>query len=591
MSWKRSAWTQRPRGDVDSRFKQFVKQFGFVKRLVGWQRARGTVAFAKWWESILKAEDLPAAEDDHPILLATSLGAWQPGTRLDSVLSVALRLRGAQVHAWLCDEALPACQLTDAYFYPDQSRLLRDGPRRDMCRTCFSPALGLFESLQVPVQRIGALLSPEEARSVDEITTGIESSQIPAFMLQGIPIGEHAVSGALRFFARGDLEGEPRGADILRAYLRSALITFHSIRRALAQNNYRCVVLHHGIYIPQGIIAEVCRQVGVRVVTWHPAYRRNCFTFAEGDTYHRRMITEPISNWEDMAWSPAHDHALSNYLKSRWQGSQDWIHFNPDPQENLREIGAAVGFDSAKPSIGLLTTVMWDARLHYPTNAFGSVQEWVIETIRYFARRPELQLIIRIHPAEVHGRLPARHRIQEEINRAFTQLPGNVFVIPPESPISTYVLMQQCNAALIYATKTGIELTAMGIPVVVAGEAWIRNKGFSLDATSPADYVRILDTLPLSSRLDSAAIERARKYAFHYFFRKMIPLEFVHQASTRSLAFDISLNGLKSLMPGNSLGLDVICEDILNGGDFIYPAETLDLDMPIGEPAPHGTLM
>jgi hypothetical protein len=59
--------------------------------------------------------------------------------------------------------------------------------------------------------------------------------------------------------------------------------------------------------------------------------------------------------------------------------------------------------------------------------------------------------------------------------------------------------MLECNAVIIYGTKTGVELTSMGRPVIVAGEAWIRNKGLTLDATSRDNYFHILDGLPLPS--------------------------------------------------------------------------------------------
>src|SRR5262245_18244532 len=96
---------------------------------------------------------------------------------------------------------------------------------------------------------------------------------------------------------------------------------------------------------------------------------------------------------------------------------------------------------------------------------------WILETIRQLTRRRDLQLLIRIHPAEIRGSIPSRQPILAEIRKAFPQLPANVFVIPPENDSSTYAAMYQCNAVLIYGTKTGVELTSAGIPVVVAGEA------------------------------------------------------------------------------------------------------------------------
>ena len=132
--------------------------------------------------------------------------------------------------------------------------------------------------------------------------------------------------------------------------------------------------------------------------------------------------------------------------------------------------------------------------------------------------------------------------------------------------------MSQCNAVLIYGTKMGVELSASGIPVIVAGEAWIRGKGVTLDAMSEADYFRLLDALPLATKLDEAARERALKYAYHFFFRRMIPLDCVKERKGWP-PFEVAIGDLADLSPGKSRGLDVICEGILFGRPFIYPAE------------------
>jgi hypothetical protein len=198
--------------------------------------------------------------------------------------------------------------------------------------------------------------------------------------------------------------------------------------------------------------------------------------------------------------------------------------------------------------------------------------EWVVSTIEWFATRPDLQLIVRVHPAELRSSLVSRQPIVAEIRRRFPTLPSNVFIIGPESQVSTYAVMSRCNAVLIYGTKTGVELASIGIPVIVAGEAWIRNKGITMDAASAADYFALLERLPLPAAMPKAQVERARRYAFHFFFRRMIPLEFM-QPSKDDVPYRVSLRSFRELAPGQSRGLDVICDGILHDRPFTYPAE------------------
>jgi len=181
--------------------------------------------------------------------------------------------------------------------------------------------------------------------------------------------------------------------------------------------------------------------------------------------------------------------------------------------------------------------------------------------------------VIRVHPAEIRGTLPSRQRVEGEVRRHFPHLPDNVSLVPPESEISTYALLDRCNAALIYGTKTGVELAATGKPVIVAGEAWVRGKGFTHDASNREDYLELLSQLPLAP-LDAAAVERAQRYAYHIFFRRMIPLEFM-QPTGGDPPYRPDIAGLADLEPGASPGLDVVCDGILEGSSFNYPAEEL----------------
>lgn len=526
---------------------------------------------ASLWDSVIgeKTVSWSASADSRDlaprVLIATSMGGYQQGALLESVLAVALTLRGAKVEILLCDEFLPACQLTKIGGNPVEQFL--NSPKQARCGKCFAYGKELFSPLGLTVHRFSSFVTYEQSLEVKKIAAEISIDDIDNYQWNGLAIGEHAKAGALRYYASGNLSSEPHAEPVLRRYLESALLTAMVTSSLLEIKTYDVVCFNHGIYVPQGIIGEVCRQKNVAVVNWNPSYRKSTFIFSHGDSYHHTMITEPVEVWENINLTESVEKKTMDYLKSRWHGTEDWIWFHEKPESSLNKIASEIGVDFSRPVIGLLTNVMWDAQLHYRSNAFKDMLDWVIRTINYFAARPDLQLLIRVHPAEIRGVVPSRQPIVREIQKLFPQLPSNIFVIPPESQVSTYAAMQECDSVLIYNTKTGIEISSLGIPVIVAGEAWIRNKGFSLDATSPAEYFQILDRLPLKKRMDEVALERARKYAYHFFFRRMIQLSFFEEQ------LKVSIQSMEELLPGHSKGLDIICDGILNGAPFIYPDE------------------
>ncbi len=526
------------------------------------------------WPSRLKGVVSLNPKDSTRVLVATSVAGHLTALNFESVIAKSLAVRGASVAALLCDHALPACMECEHRFYPTPSArksLVERGPK-ELCISCTGPGIRLYSQLGIPVILYGQHLRKDDRVRAGHILQATAIQDIRRFTLDGLAVGEHAYAGTLRFLARGELSDEPLGEQILQRYFEAALLTVFMMRNLLAADHFDVCLLNHGIYVPQGLIAEVCREQGVRVVTWNPAYRKSCFILSHGTTYHHTLMTEPVTNWENLRWNERIEARLMQYLRSRMEGTQDWIWFHDKPHFDITAIQREIGVDFSKPTIGLLTNVIWDAQLHYPANAFNGITEWIMETIAWFLDHPRLQLIIRVHPAEIQGPLPSRQRVVEEIAKLFPKLPSNVFIIPPESHASTYAVMSQCDSVIIYGTKTGVELTSIGIPVIVAGEAWIRGKGVTLDASSVIDYRALLDRLPLGGRMPSEQIQRARKYAFHFFYRRMIPLPFMH-ARKGSPAFAPDLQNIAQLQPGSFDGLDVICNGILSGSEFIYPAE------------------
>lgn len=526
------------------------------------------------WSAILNGDDAPvwqAARDavatDAPrVLVATSVGSWQHGIAVESLLAVSLTLRGARVEFSLCDAALPACIAIKYGGVPPAKLLAEERPPR--CPDCFPLGAAALAQTGLQVNRLSEWISDQDRTTAQTLARQVPFAEIPGFELDGTKVGEHALAGALRYLACGDLDAEPHAEEILRRYFHAALLTVLGMDGLIEGRGIDIVVVNHGIYAPQGLVREAAARRGVRIVTWNPSYKKQTLIFSHGDSYHHTMISEDPALWADLDLDDRRATALETYLESRRRGSHDWIWFNKEVADDSPARVAALGVDDRRPIVTLLTSVVWDAQLHYASNAFPGMVDWVRFTIAYFATRPDLQLVIRIHPAEVTGTNPSRQLMGDEIARSFPTLPPNVAVIPPESDLSTYALLDRSNAALIYSTKTGIESSARGLPTIVAGEAWIRGKGFSHDAVTPAGYRQMLDRLPYEGRLTGAELLRARRYAYHFFFRRMIPIDLIDVGNKGRFRFEF--DSLAPLRSGGSAGLDTVCRGILDGRPFVY---------------------
>jgi hypothetical protein len=567
--------------------KRFIRRFPGLWRTTRlarrWYHARRD-AYPQWdaaigsnrrlWESARTA-----AQGGPRVLMATAIGSYAHAVTLESALAAALTFRGAEVHALLCDGSMTACAECEASIYPDLQHFVDHGPSHDLCRDCVWPAERVYKQLGLKIHRVGDWLTDDDRAEARRVASLLPVDQIEEFTYDGLAIGEHAHAGALRFFATGSLDTEPLAEPVLRRYLESALLMAFATRRLLRKIPFTSAVFTHGIYVPWGIVGEVARQERVRVSNWNVAYRKRRFIFSHGDTYHHTLMNEPREHWENMELSAAQERELMQYLGSRREGMFDWIVFHRPTSQDAAKIARDIGVDPARPVIGLLTNVSWDAQLHYPANAFPNMLEWLVQTCEYFATRPDLQLLIRVHPAEISGFPPSRQPILAELRKRLPQLAPNIIVVPPESGLSTYALMSLCNSAIIYGTKMGVELTSVGLPIIVAGEAWIRNKGITHDASTPDEYFRLLAQLPFAERLAPPQLARARRYAYHFFFNRMIPLPFIEPIAGYPI-YRLKLDRLEQLLPGASQGLDTICDGILAKAPFVLRDK-----VPSAEPA------
>lgn len=519
------------------------------------------------WRKTIKSHSFPKLKKNaHKVLVATSTGSHWAMSGFESVLVAALKLRGASIETLLCDGVLPACQECDVRLFPD-NRLFSEGVS-PICKTCFKPAEKMFSELGVVVRRYSEFIHESQRKVLDSLVETIADKDLKKYVWSGIPVGEHAIAGALRFFGRGTLSGEKFGFSIARQFFRAALYTAAVMEKMLSQKKYDVVVFHHGIYVPQGVIGDVCRKYGVRVVNWNPAYRDRSFIFSHGDSYHKTMIEESSESCLNFEWNPDKDSVLMEYLSSRSNGSNDWISFQKHSQSETTELLKELNIDHNRPVVGLLTNVLWDAQLHFKANAFSSMLEWIFFTIDYFSRRSDIQLLIRIHPAEVLGTVPSRQLVFEEIKIRWPTLPNNIHIVAPEDPKNTYALMKACDTVLVYGTKMSIELPCWGIPVVVAGEAWVRGKGFTTDVNSIHEYKEILSALPKRQRMKKSVIEIARRYAYYLFFRRMIPVKFAKKNGFL-VPFSYNIKSLDELATNVDPGLDVICKGIILGTPFL----------------------
>ena len=99
--------------------------------------------------------------------------------------------------------------------------------------------------------------------------------------------------------------------------------------------------------------------------------------------------------------TPEQIQLTDNYLQSRISHSGDRLVYNFGEKESVTNLAKRLRIDLSRPVYTLFTNVLWDAASSQREIVFQNPVEWVVQTIKWFEAHPHLQLIVKVHPAEV----------------------------------------------------------------------------------------------------------------------------------------------------------------------------------------------
>ena len=227
---------------------------------------------------------------------------WPDETKLSviGVLGQALRLRGADSRALLCDSALHKCEVlpqlgTEIAPFLASSKV-------NLCQWCFHQTETALRGFELPIFRLSDSIREDEYERSLEAIRDLTLSEILTYEHQGLKLGEHVRTSLLRFFLVHLAEDEATRAVALR-YLATAIQLANGLGRLMDEFQPEVVVIFHGIYLIGGTCMEVVKSRGVRAVTWDLVYRRYCIQLSHGDTYHHEFRLEPWEAWENLQLS------------------------------------------------------------------------------------------------------------------------------------------------------------------------------------------------------------------------------------------------------------------------------------------------
>lgn len=500
----------------------------------------------------LTALPAPAAAPTNRVLFLTLRG-WFVHATVQAVLAKALELRDASATFVLCGGQFSQCDFKPATDFHTT---------RPLCWRCQGFATELLDSFALARESLGDLPLATVRERARTLAWSVPEPDLPSFTYEGLPLYEWCYASARRTLLRGDV-GEGRLSEaVVRGYLESAIVHVEASRLLLDRHKPDVCVVLNGLFHAERVFSEVARSAGIRVLSYEVGFRPQSFHFAETGAAAQLPVDELWQSRRDDPLDTAAEQRLDTYFSERSQGGGVVSIYWPRMDSRRERLAARLQLRSDRPLAVLFPNIAWDSATYALDTAFRSMKHWVEHTIDVFARHPDRQLVIRIHPAEV--RLPmmeTRDPIGEHVRRRFPELPPNVKLVPADDPANSYELLAMSDAILVYTSTLGIEAAAQGRRVVVAAKPHYARRGFTEDVGSVSEYEGAVIASMERPELTAEQRDLARRYASMLLFEYMIDFPWV--VDTPKGARRLRLPDLADLAPGRHEGLDRLCDRIL----------------------------
>lgn len=393
-------------------------------------------------------------------------------------------------------------------------------PQAD-CEKCHRGNRRIADMLAWPSSFLVDDLVAADFSASEDFSASLAIDDLKHLVIEGHDLGNEMYRSLAKYLFIGTIPETAENIELARGFGQAAFLLVRGLGRLFDRVSPDVVVMNCGHVMWYGIAYKLLSARGVRTVTFDETNIAVTHLSWNFDDAH------PCVDYVwDHEWSESRDRPLSAEKRADIDALLEdrrrrFLYEPTDVYETPAELEGLARFDKV---FTLFTNVPWDATIVGKDIVFASMQDWVEEAVRVVEAHPDAALVIRVHPAEagVYG-MVSRERVAARLLEKVTHLPENVFIIDAERRVNSYKLIEASDGVLVYCSNVGLESVLMGKPVVTAGAAHFRNKGLTLDVSTPEQFSEVFESW--CTRVPKTPdVELALRYAYLAFIETQIEL-------------------------------------------------------------------
>ena len=407
------------------------------------------------------------------LLFSPHAGIWQHSFP-EALVADAL---DSEIIYITCDGALDAFCVTMA-----SRGLTADSPRaakRDVCTQCRATRDRLRKGFDFAGYDFDSVLTDVDKMRIEALLAEADRESLAAFEVDGIPVGRAALYEFLIERKKTDLALTIEEWAVFRPRLGNALRSAIAAGHILDRERPDRVVVYNSLY---SVNAVWRLQAAKREVPFYFVHGglslvdRLQYVVVGRDTtldfWNRIIAAWP--RYRDLACNQLELAHVTDHFLQLFRGTSVFAYSAPKSASSV-DIRGHFG---VQPDQKLVVATMSSYDEYVAAAAVGGVPDpatllfptqlaWIHALAAWFRDRPDLFLLLRVHPREFPNKREGRKSEHaRQLEESLVGLPANVMVNWPADKLSIYDIAEQADVVLNAWSSAGKEMTLLGLPVV-----------------------------------------------------------------------------------------------------------------------------
>lgn len=446
----------------------------------------------------------------------------------EALVAEALMQEGNEVYYVGCGKQFKSyCVAMSAYGLKFDAPESRKG---DVCKRCERNKAFLRKKFGLVGTDIANELSADDVRHAEEILGGVTAENYLNLKYSGIEVGRLALYEFLLNHKKNNLVVEADKWPEFREAIRNAIYSAMASLKLIEREKPDRVITYNSFYSVNHACCLTADRFAVPHYLLHAgnnnAHRFETLTLSRGYSYNY-ITRNPRWEWYKQLPCTADQLAVvTDHMLTLFEANTPFVYSSPkshkrvdlrkrfgisDSQKILVATMSSHDERFAAVTIGVMPT---DNDLVFPTQI-----DWIDALKEFVANRPDLFLIIRVHPREFpNKRESVTSEYASRLQAHLVDLPENAKVNWPSDQISLYDIAGTADLFLNSRSTTGLEMSLLGLPVLVysPGNLLAYPSDLNYVAHSKEEYLRQIDHA-LSHGWDAEFSRKAYRWGvFHY---------------------------------------------------------------------------